>query len=147
MFYKSRTTLGITWLVSTAESHGSKIYKLNDKVPNGTVPLGATASTYSTSTPPADDSKAKLKGRARTLARRAQKGQASSSVPAQEPSTEGSMREYKVSTQELLRQAEFLNSLGSTIVSKPSIHTTSRSPQIPRASETMGTDIPLGELY
>ncbi|KAI4709472.1 hypothetical protein J4E89_005488 [Alternaria sp. Ai002NY15] len=104
---KLQTNVAITWLIETAFEHGSNVQVGGDT--NSRASAAATPTSISTKT-------GRLKGKARKEAKK--KEQLQSQAPA--PKIKASKTIYKVSTEEILRQARYLENLDQELVmSKP----------------------------
>ncbi|KAI4676776.1 uncharacterized protein J4E84_009370 [Alternaria hordeiaustralica] len=104
---KSQTNVAITWLIETAFEHGSNVQVSGDT--NSRASAAATPTSTSIKT-------GRLKGKARKEAKK--KEQLQSQAPA--PKIKASNTIYKVSTEEILRQARYLKNLDQELVmSKP----------------------------
>ncbi|KAF2645848.1 hypothetical protein P280DRAFT_130505 [Massarina eburnea CBS 473.64] len=104
-WYKRCSDEAITWLTNKGEECGNDV-RLN-QMPDPTPPTG------------------KLKGRARTLARREAKSASkasSSSATATTSTATKPAKPYRLSTEEILRQARYLKDSGDTIIMPRRIH-------------------------
>ncbi|KAI4939653.1 uncharacterized protein J4E92_000939 [Alternaria infectoria] len=104
---KLQTNVAVTWLIETASEHGSNVQVGGDT--NSRASAAATPTSTSIKT-------GRLKGKARKEAKK--KEQLQSQSPA--PKIKASKTIYKVSTEEILRQARYLENLDQELVmSKP----------------------------
>lgn len=104
--YKFETSVVVSWVLQTAKDHG------NDVQTTGSGPAN----------PPATGS-TRLKGRNRTLAKRAAKQR--SAIPeafrAAAPEGDAQPPKYEISTEEILNQTRFLSALRTTLVMPRSV--------------------------
>ncbi|KAI4952089.1 hypothetical protein J4E91_003551 [Alternaria rosae] len=107
---KLQTNVAIPWLIETAHEHGSNMQVTSNKNSN---PLATPTQTSSTSSAKTG----RLKGKARKEAKKMEQPQ----VQASSPKKNASRISYEVPTEEILRQARYLENFGQELVMSRSV--------------------------